>query len=93
MTNAKSKSRRGPIEVWLRQKNLEITCEVVQEDESVTTLSVDSLSIRGAEREITGRFVSQGYAPAGRWQTTAEHEGEAVEVVRRFKVAAAPATN
>jgi hypothetical protein len=47
---------------------------------------VDSLSIRGAEREITGYFINQGYTPVGRWETTAEDRGEPVEVMRRFKV-------
>lgn len=75
----------GPIEVWLSQKNLQVTCRVVYEDESTTDLSVDSLSIRGAEREMTGYFISVGYKPVGRWQTEQEDDmpGEG-EVSRRF---------
>jgi hypothetical protein len=58
----------APIEVWLKQDNLEVTCRVAHEDESTSTLTVDSLSMRGAQREITGWLISHGYEPAGRWQ-------------------------
>lgn len=55
------------IEVWLTKNNIEITCSVVFEDESTDTLSVDSLSMRGAQREITGWLKARGFEPAGRW--------------------------
>ena len=42
------------------------------------------MSIRGAEREITAWLLSQGYRPAGRWQTEAEDGGNAMEVLRLF---------
>jgi hypothetical protein len=79
----------GPIEVWLTQKNMEITCMVVYEDESTGGVDVDSLSLRGAQREITGWVVHRGYTPVGRWEPTAEdpEEGDAIEVTRRFKPA------
>jgi hypothetical protein len=75
----------GPIEVWLSQKNLQVTCMVVYEDESTTNLGVDALSIRGGEREMTGYLISQGYKPVGRWQTE-ESSGydDRGEVSRRF---------
>jgi len=71
----------GPIEVWLRQRNMEVSCTVVAEDETTQNLDVDSLSMRGAEREMTGWLISQGYKPVGRWQT--EDDG-GQEVSRRF---------
>jgi hypothetical protein len=37
--------------------------------------------MRGAEREMTGWLISQGYKPVGRWQT--EDDG-GQEVSRRF---------
>jgi hypothetical protein len=83
MTNTEKPS---PIEVWLHQGNMQITGTIVHEDETTDGLGVDSLSIRGAEREITGYFINQGYTPVGRWETTAEDRGEPVEVMRRFKV-------
>jgi hypothetical protein len=71
----------GPIEVWLSQRNLQVTCRVVREDETTTKRDVESLSIRGAEREITGSLIAEGFKPVGRWG----HEGDdGQEVVRRF---------
>ena len=74
-----------PIEVWLSQTNLAITCTVVHEDESREFKNIHSLSIRGAQREITGWLITSGYKPDGRWEVTAYDQGEARETVRRFK--------
>jgi hypothetical protein len=75
----------GPIEVWLSQRNMQVTCTVVHEDESTRQLDISSLSMRGAEREITGDLIGSGYAPVGRWETE-EHDDDrgAVEVMRKF---------
>ena len=86
-----TKERRPTaIEVWLSKPNIEITCAIVHDDETTTSLSVDSLSMRGAQREITGYLISKGYVPAGRWET--EHTGsdgyvgtETLECARQFK--------
>jgi len=75
-----AKSGTGPVEVWLRQGNMEISCMVVREDESTTGLEVESLSMRGAQRELTGYLIDQGYTPAGRWDYPEEDEA-----VRQFK--------
>jgi hypothetical protein len=82
--------KRSPIEVWLSQRNMEVSCTVVHEDESTGHLTVDSLSMRGAMREMTGHFISQGYQPVGRWEITAENVADSAEEVvaeclRRFK--------
>jgi hypothetical protein len=77
----------GPIEVWIRQDGLAFTCTVVNTDESTGDLEVASPSLRGAEREMTGYFISKGYTPAGRWETTAGEHGDAWEVMRTFKPA------
>ncbi|MGH3685132.1 MAG: hypothetical protein ACRDSM_08775 [Pseudonocardiaceae bacterium] len=74
-------TKTGPIEVSLRQVNLDITCTIVHDDESTRELDADSLSMRGAQREMTGYFISQGNEPVGRW----EAEGPA-ETVGRFTV-------
>jgi hypothetical protein len=83
-----------PIEVWLSKKNIEVSCMVVHEDETTDTLPVDSLSMRGAQRELTGWFVSEGYKPIGRWETEeiasdeqGNAEGGPLETSRRFKLA------
>jgi hypothetical protein len=80
--------RSSPIEVWLTQKNMTVTCRVVHEDESTEDLDIASLSMRGAQREITGWLLKWGYKPDGRWTT--EEEDDQVdygpsETVRRFK--------
>ncbi len=80
----------SPIEVWLSRKNIGITCMVVQEDESTQQLDVDSLSMRGAQREITGHLLREGYAPIGRWEVESYEEAADdpnLETVRRFKLA------
>jgi hypothetical protein len=88
MTNTKA---TGPIEVWLSQANLTVTCTVVHEDESTEELSTDSLSMRGAQREITGALIRQGYAPVGRWETEAYDDNDDVarETSRKFAPAKA----
>ena len=74
----------GPIEVWLSQPRFTVCCQVVCEDETTQTLDVESLSLRGAEREMTGWFIRHGYKPVGRWKAV---EGSPTEVARRFKPA------
>jgi hypothetical protein len=93
MTNTEStkNTKATPIEVWLRQPHLAVSCTVVREDESTVELDVESLSLRGAMREITGYLISQGYQPAGRWDATGGDEGDEStegnirEVTRRFR--------
>ena len=78
-------NKPSPIEVWLSQANMTVTCTVVREDESTEQLAVDSLSMRGAQREITGYLIGLGYSPVGRWEAA---EPETPEVSRQFKAAA-----
>jgi hypothetical protein len=84
-------SKPGPIEVWLSQPNIEITCRIVREDETAAYPDVDSLSLRGAQREITAWLIGLGYAPVGRWETEGRYDEvaggveETPECVRRFK--------
>jgi hypothetical protein len=88
MTTVQEKA--SPIEVWLTQQNMTVTCKVVHEDESTQELDINSLSMRGAQREITGWLISQGYKPDGRWTTEVEDDhvdyGPS-ECWRRFKIA------
>lgn len=78
--------RPSPVELWLTQNNMEITCMAVREDERTEALDVDSLSMRGAQREMTGWLVSLGYTPVGRWgvQATDDADGP-VETSRTFR--------
>jgi hypothetical protein len=73
------------IEVWLRKNNIEVTCTVVFEDESTEALGVDSLSLRGAQREVTGQIIAMGFEPAGRWQDEGTEADMAEEASRQFR--------
>jgi hypothetical protein len=70
----------GPVEVWLQKLRVSVACRIVRDDESDKEEPVESLSLRGAQREITGNLIAWGYAPAGRWETVAEGE-----CVRKFR--------
>ena len=81
----------SPIEVWLSQAKMGITCTVVLEDERTSTLDVNALSIRGAQREITGYLIDHGYTPVGSWEVEADSDNgyggkDAVETSRKFKL-------
>jgi hypothetical protein len=86
MTDTKER-QAGPVEVWLSKKNIEVTCTVVREDETTKALDVDSLSMRGAQREMTGWLIRRGYQPAGRWNTeeTAAGGEQTAECMRQFR--------
>jgi hypothetical protein len=80
----------GPIEVWLSKPNMQVTCRIVFEDESASGLDMDSLSMRGAQREITAWLVARDYEPAGRWEAELTNDdGETLEAVRHFRLAKA----
>jgi hypothetical protein len=81
----------SPIEVWLSQGKMGITCTVVLEDERTGTLDVNALSIHGAQREITGYLIDHGYTPVGNWEVEADSDNgyggkDAVETSRKFKL-------
>jgi hypothetical protein len=73
----------NPIEVWLTQENMKVLGMAVREDESIEELLVISLSMRGAQREISGNLIKVGYKPDGRWVQEADGE-----TWRRFRLAA-----
>lgn len=75
----------GPIEVWLRQEDEEVICTVVDPDESTYELDVDALSMRGAQREMTGYFIDQDYEPVDDWHVEVDGADGPVETVRRFR--------
>ncbi|OBA75422.1 hypothetical protein A5641_25710 [Mycobacterium sp. 1554424.7] len=83
MTNTSA----GSLEVWLRQDDGEIVCTVVRDDESTYELDVDALSMRGAQREMTGYFIDEGYEPAGEWQVEVNGADGPAETARRFRPA------
>ena len=81
----------SPIEVWLSHGKTEITCTVVLEDESTSTLDVSSRSMRGAQAEMTGYLLAHGYTPVGSWAVEADTDNGyggkvPVETSRTFKL-------
>jgi hypothetical protein len=77
-------TKTQPLQAYLSQKHLEITCELVLEDESINTPPVHpTRNLRGAQRELTGWLVSQGYIPVGRW-TEAEEDGDGYRETSRM---------
>jgi hypothetical protein len=81
----------SPIEVWLSRANMGFTCTVVLENEKTSTLDVNSRSMRGAQREITGYLIARGYTPVGDWKVEAAGDNgnggtDTVESSRTFKL-------
>ena len=75
----------GPVEIWLRRDSLQVICCIVNEDESTYGRPVDSLSMRGAQREIGGYLIAGGLWPDGLWTVEAtDDNGAAIEAWRRF---------
>ena len=73
------------IEVWVRQsEGIGIDCEVVNEDETTTTLDIEALSLEGGRREVTGFLISRDFKPVGRWEETAKAGSTALEYKRTF---------
>jgi hypothetical protein len=84
MTDDKDR-RPQALSAVLSQKNIEITGTLVFEDESIIYPAVKSVSMRGAQREITGMLVANGYVPAGRWTEEGDDEDGFLEFSRTFK--------
>lgn len=74
----------GPVEIWLTQQGngMEIACMMVEDDESTRAIDVKAWSMRGAQREVTGRLKALGYEPAGRWLAEGS---QGLETVRHFR--------
>lgn len=87
MTNTND-TKPTPIEIWLTQENLAVRCMVVREDETTYQLDVDSLSMRGAQREITGALIADGYEAVGRWKLESDDTAMdgPVETSRTFRL-------
>lgn len=73
-----------PIEVWLSQPNIEVKCRIVHDDETTDELPIESLSMRGAQREITGYLIREGYRPFDRWEYTTSPLDSSGESFRKF---------
>jgi len=78
----------GPIEVWLNWTKSQMTIRVryVRDDESATDAEAESVSMRGAQREITAQMIERGYNPVGRWVSELDDiDGTSLESYRVFR--------
>jgi hypothetical protein len=71
----------SPLEVRLTQKNMQVVCMIVAEDESIIYHRINSLSMRGGQREITGHLLGIGYQPVARWSLETQ---DGSETARQF---------
>ncbi len=82
------KPSASAVEVWIAKKFLDLTGRVVFTDESSQDITIDSLSLRGAQREVTSWLRAQGFEPAGRWQdedSGDDGSGDYAECSRSFR--------
>ena len=82
----------GPIEAWLRRDSMEVACTRVREDETTSYPQLMSSSMRDAQRDITGLFVSGEFGSGkntalGRWEITEGDLSQPIECKRRFRPA------
>jgi hypothetical protein len=56
--------------VLVHTRVLSIGCTITHDDGRIIAAKVTSLSMRGAQREMTTRLRRGGYTPVGRWFTT-----------------------
>ena len=77
----------GTVEVWLSWINAEMDIRVryVRADESTREEIAESVSMRGAQREVSGQMIAAGWEPVSRWMTERDEGGEAVECFRTFR--------
>ena len=74
----------SPVEIRLRKKRLDVTADAEHEDEATEPLRVKSVSMRGAQREITTHMKGLGYLPVTSW-SGAEQVAGALESRRVFR--------
>jgi hypothetical protein len=58
----------SPVEARLAKTPLAVTCEVVDEQQQVQSLRVQSIHMQGAKQEVTALLKEKGYEPRGRWE-------------------------
>lgn len=57
-------------QVWLTRPDGKLKCKVTFDNSTYADYEIKSQSLRGAEREITGWMIKQGFRPSGDWQGT-----------------------
>lgn len=77
----------GPVEIWLfwTRAQMEIGSRYVYQSEATRRGVAESVSMRAAQREVTGDMIAKGWEPVGRWVTEVEENGAAIECYRNFR--------
>lgn len=71
------------VEVIVTRKGMSLMATLYGPDETAVDLEVNTLSVRGAQRDVTASMIDGGYKPLGRWETLAEY-GDDEEASRLF---------
>lgn len=69
-------------EVWLMGAKPPISCLLVNTDETTGTRDLAAVSMPGAQREITGQLIGEGYRPDGPW---VDIDPSGPEAMRKFQ--------
>ncbi|MGI5236456.1 hypothetical protein [Dactylosporangium sp. CA-139066] len=69
-------------EVWLMGARPPISCMLVHTDETTGTRDLTAVSMLGAQREITGQLIADGYRPDGPW---VDVDPAGPEAMRKFQ--------
>lgn len=72
------------VEIIITRKGMRISADEFDAEEVGVSLDVNSLSVRGAQREVTAEKLAAGFRPLGRWETLAEDGDDYVETARLF---------
>lgn len=74
---------QGPVvaEVWLMGAKPPISCLLVHTDETTANRDLAAVSMLGAQREVTGQLIGEGYRPDGPW---VDVDPAAPEAMRKF---------
>jgi hypothetical protein len=86
---SKLEDNTSPVEVWLTKKDIAVGAVIYADDVVLWQDDTDSISMRGAQREMTAWLISAGYEPLDRWRVEYTNGGGeydvAMETVRTFR--------
>jgi hypothetical protein len=86
---SKLEDNTSPVEVWLTKKDIAVGAVIYADDVVLWQDDTDSISMRGAQREMTAWLISAGYEPLDRWRVEYSNGGgkydAAIETVRTFR--------
>jgi hypothetical protein len=86
----KLEDNTSPVEVWLTKKDIAVGAVIYADEVVIWQDDADSISMRGAQREMTARLMAAGYEPLDRWRVEYTNGGSgaadtAIETVRTVR--------